>query len=417
MQRLAIDGGRPVRTRPLPTVLEPAGRTFGEAERAAVLEVLDGAVLNSTCGGPWVADLEDVIATMHGANLGVACSSGTAALHLAVAAVDPEPGDEIITTPLTDFGTIIPILAQNAVPVFADVDPLTGNLDPGAVEALISDRTRAIIVVHLFGQPATVAELVRLADRHGVTLIEDCAQAYLARPDDDGPPVGSYGAVGCFSLQQYKHVTAGDGGVSITNDGAIAERMRLFADKGWPRSEGRRHEFLGVNYRMNNLTAAVAAVQARRLPDVVGRRRQLARRLFDQLGELDGVCLPSHPDRHSFWVLPLILEAASPGANHAWAEALADEGVPAHAGWLPVPVYAHPVLRERRTYGRSAFPLVSPPARRDWTYPDGLCPEAERLISHSLIVLPWNEGYTDDDVDDIAAALMKVHTQLNPGRR
>ncbi|PZF84240.1 DegT/DnrJ/EryC1/StrS family aminotransferase [Jiangella anatolica] len=408
MSRLAVDGGTPVRTTPLPTVLDPAGRTFGAEERAAVLDVLDGAVLNSSAGGPWLGDLEATMARLHGVPHAVASSSGTAALHLAVAAIDPEPGDEIITTPLTDFGTIAAILAQNAVPVFADVDPLTGNLDPASVEAQLSERTRAILVVHLFGAAAPVTELRALADRAGVALIEDCAQAYLARPAPDAPPVGTYGAVGCFSLQQYKHVTAGDGGLCVTSDAATAERMRLFSDKAWPRAEGRFHRFLALNYRMTNLTAAVAAVQLRRLPDVVERRRRQAARLLTAVGDLPGAHLPDRPDLHAWWVLPLVVDEG----HRRWAKALTAEGVPAHAGWLQSPVYRYPVFTERRTYGTSGFPLTSPPARRDWTYPVGLCPRAERLIDDTLVVLQWNENYADADVDDIAAALTKVAAGL-----
>lgn len=412
MDRLVVDGGQPVRTRPLPSVIEPAGRTLGEEERKAVLEVLDSAVLSSACGGPWVPDLEATIAQLHGTTHGVASSSGTAALHLAIAAIDPEPGDEVITTPLTDMGTIIAILAQNAVPVFADVDPFTGNLDPASVEALISPRTRAIMVVHVFGRAARLEELAALARRHDLKLIEDCAQAYLALADRDDTPVGSHGAVGCFSLQQFKHITAGDGGVSVTNDDALALRMRLFADKAWPREVGRRHDFLGVNYRMPNLVAAVAAEQARKLPAIVERRRVLATRLLSQLGDLTGVELPQHPQRHSFWTMPLFLRDATRGRNAVWAEALSAEGIPAFAGWLQVPVYANPVLRDRRTYGTSGFPLTAPPARQDWTYPDGLCPTAEHIIDSSLVVLQWNENYDNADVDDIAAAIRKVHAAL-----
>ncbi|MFB9184247.1 DegT/DnrJ/EryC1/StrS family aminotransferase [Dactylosporangium sucinum] len=413
MERLAIDGGTPVRTRPFPGVLEPGGRTFGEQEREAVLAVLDSAVLNATCGGPWLEDLESTMARLHGVPHAVGCSSGTAALHLAVAAVDPEPGDEIITTPLTDFGTVIAILAQNAVPVFADVDPATGNLTVESVRACLSPRTRAIVVVHLFGAAAPVRELRALADEHGIVLIEDCAQAYLARPPGGGRPVGGYGHVGCFSLQQYKHVTSGDGGLVITSDAGLAERMRLFADKAWPREDGRIHLFLAMNYRMTNLTAAVAGVQLRRLPGVVRQRQQLAARLCDAVSGLAGVRIPENPHEHAWWVVPLILPG---GGNQRWAQALTAEGVTAHAGWLKMPVYRYPALAQRRTYGRSGFPLTSPPARHEWHYAPGLCPEAERLIEHTLVMLPWNERYTTSDVDDIAAAVRKVHAALPSAR-
>jgi dTDP-4-amino-4,6-dideoxygalactose transaminase len=229
--RLARDGGRPVRTDPLPSVLEASGRRFGDAEVKAVETVLRSGMLSATWGTE-VPALEREFATLTGARHAVACSSGTAALHLAVAAVDPEPGDEIVTSPISDMGTVFPILMQNAVPVFADVDPVTGNLDPASVAAAITPRTRAVLAVHLFGKPAPVRELRELCDRHGIVLIEDCAQAYLAPVGD--ALAGRIGHLGCFSLQQTKHISAGDGGLVVTDDAALARRMRLFADKGWP---------------------------------------------------------------------------------------------------------------------------------------------------------------------------------------
>ena len=155
---------------------------------------------------------------------------------------------------------------------------------------------------------------------------------------------------------------------------------------------------------MTNLIAAVAGVQLRRLPGVVARRRRLAARLLAAVGDLPGVHLPADPELHAWWVLPLVVD----GGNRRWADALTAEGVPAHGGWLQSPVYLYPALTERLTYGKSAFPLTSPPARIEWTYGPGLCPEAERLVDDTLVVLQWNENYTDADVDDIAAALTKV---------
>ncbi|WP_205857259.1 DegT/DnrJ/EryC1/StrS family aminotransferase, partial [Phytoactinopolyspora endophytica] len=215
--RLAIDGGTPVRTAPFPGVASAAGRRLGDDEVAAAERVLRSGMLNSTIG-PETRRLEAEFADYMGIAYAAASSSGTAALHLAVAAVDPEPGDEIITTGLSDAGTVLPIMMQNAVPVFADVEPYSGNLDVDAVREKITGRTRAIIAVHLFGQPAPVAELRTLADEHGIVLIEDCAQAYLTRCAPDGALAGTVGHLGCFSLQQTKHITAGDGGLTVTGD-------------------------------------------------------------------------------------------------------------------------------------------------------------------------------------------------------
>jgi perosamine synthetase len=399
--------------RNFPSAVEPAGRTFGDEETKALAEVLASAKLNFTVGGTQTPALETEFAALLGVDHAVACSSGTAALHLAVGAVDPAPGDEIITSPLTDFGTVIPILAQNAVPVFADVDPATGILDPTSVEALISERTRAIVAVHLFGAAAPVDILRDIADRKGITLIEDCAQAYLAGLPD-GRLAGTVGHVGCFSLQQYKHITCGDGGLAVSADASFATAMRLFADKGWPRHTGERtHVSYGMNYRITELQAAVARAQLAKLPGVVSRRRRAAQRLADALRPLTGLSVPADLDRHAVWLFPVVLDVDAAGAdNRAYAAALAAEGVPVSAGYLPQPVYGYPVLAQRRLYGGSGFPFTSPPARKEFVYGRGLCPRAERLIERTLLVVQWNEAYTDADVDEIAAAFGRIHAGL-----
>jgi dTDP-4-amino-4,6-dideoxygalactose transaminase len=396
-----------------PSAIEPAGRTLGDEEAKALAEVLASAKLNFTVGGTQTPALETEFAALLGVDHAVACSSGTAALHLAVGAVDPAPGDEIITSPLTDFGTVIPILAQNAVPVFADVDPGTGILDPTSVEALISERTRAIVAVHLFGAAAPVDVLRNIADRRGLTLIEDCAQAYLAALPD-GRLAGTVGHAGCFSLQQYKHITCGDGGLAVSADADFARTMRLFADKGWPRDTGgRTHVSYGMNYRITELQAAVARAQLAKLPGVVSRRRRAAQRLADALRPLTGLSVPADPDRHAVWLFPVVLDVDAAGAdNRAYAAALAAEGVPVSAGYLSQPVYGYPVLAHRRLYGGSGFPFTSPPARAEVNYGPGLCPQAERLIDRTLLVVQWNEAYTDADVDEIAGAFCRVHASL-----
>ncbi|WP_199565221.1 DegT/DnrJ/EryC1/StrS family aminotransferase [Spongiactinospora rosea] len=253
---------------------EPDRRSLGDEEVAAAERVIRSGMLNSVWG-TGAREIEREMREMYGSRHAIACSSGTAALHLSVVAAAPDPGDEIITTPITDFGTVAPILAQNAVPVFADVDPADGNLDPAAVAALIGPRARAVMAVHLFGAPARMGELRALADEHGLTLIEDCAQAWPAE-SPDGALVGRTGQVGCFSLQQWKHITCGDGGLVITDDDGLARRMRLFSDKGWDRAAGRPHANFGLNYRMTELSAAVARAQLAKLPGVVAARHRTA---------------------------------------------------------------------------------------------------------------------------------------------
>jgi perosamine synthetase len=387
-----------------PSMVDSSGRTLGTEEVEAVTRVIRSGMLSSVWGRE-VRALEGEMADLHGVSHAVACSSGTAALHLAVAAVAPDPGDEIITSPISDFGTVAPILAQNAVPVFADVDPDTGNLDPAAVAAAVGPRTRAILGVHLFG--AAAGGLREVADAAGVPLIEDCAQAWLTRYPDDRL-AGTVGTIGCFSLQQWKHITCGDGGLTITDDGALARRMRLFADKGWPRDGARRHESFGLNYRMTELAGAVARAQLVKLPGVLADRRRTARRLAAALADLPGVRVPADPDRHAWWLFPVVLDP--PLTNGEVADRLVRAGVPARAGYLDQPLHCAPALVETPIYGTSRYPLTAPPADRVPTYGWGAHPNAEQLITQTLLVIDWNERYTDTHVDEIARAMRAAVT-------
>ncbi|MGC0250408.1 DegT/DnrJ/EryC1/StrS family aminotransferase [Pseudactinotalea sp. Z1748] len=412
--RLAVDGGEPVRDRPFPTVSNASGRRIGTPEEEAVLDVLRSGQLNSTVG-PVTREFEREFAEYYGVDHVVASGSGTSAIHLAVAAVDPEPGDEIITTGLSDAGTVLPILAQNAVPVFADVDPASGNLDVDAVAARITDRTKAIIVVHLFGQPAPVAQLRALADPLGIVVIEDCAQAYLTTVGPDAALAGTVGHIGCFSLQQSKHITAGDGGLTITDDVDLARRARLFADKAWPRdTDERSHLFLGLNYRMTEMQAAVARAQLPRLAGVVEDRQRAAALLTRTVAGLDGLSA-ADPRGTVYWQFPIFIDPENAGGDAPdYARALAAEGIPANGGYIVRPLYLTPVFTERRTYGESGYPLLVPPATAVPDYAPGLCPNTEDLIDRRLLVIGWNENYSDDDVADIGAALSKVHAAKRP---
>ncbi|MEV4160332.1 DegT/DnrJ/EryC1/StrS family aminotransferase [Nonomuraea dietziae] len=396
---------------------DPEGRTLGDEEVAALERVIRSGMLNSVWGTEAKA-LEREMAQLYGSRHAIACSSGTAALHLSVVAAAPDPGDEIITTPITDFGTVAPILAQNAVPVFADVDPSDGNLDPSAVEALIGPRTRAIMAVHLFGAAARIDELRALADRHGLALIEDCAQAWLTelpargsglpaqgselpaqgageelrggvRGVGGGRLAGTVGDVGTFSLQQWKHITCGDGGVVITQDDELARRMRLFSDKGWDRAAGRSHASLGLNYRMTELQAAVARAQLAKLDGVLAARRRTAAHLLKALEGLQGLRLP-RPEGHAWWLFPLVVPDGGAGELAAH---LGAAGIPARAGYLGEPLNRAPVWKGP-VYGGSRYPLEG--------YTPAACPEAERLVGETLLVIDWNEHYTDEHVELIA---------------
>ena len=401
-------GGNPVRTRPFPTVNDASGRSIGEEEVREVLEVLRSGRLNRVYGSK-VREFERKFAELLGVKHAVASSSGTAAIHAALGAAGVSPGDEVVTAPITDMGTIAPILFQGAVPVFADVEDDTYNVDPRDVERRLTEKTAAIIPVHLFGMPVDMDPIMEVAEKRGVLVIEDCAQAYLA--EYKGRLVGTIGHMAAFSLQQSKHVTAGDGGVTVTDDDELAWRAALFTDKGWDRSRGREYVMLGLNYRMTELQGAVALAQLGKLKWVVERRRMLAERLsrrIEGLGYLHP--LPRRRGvKPSYWQYPLRVDCEGLGVSlEEFADALRAEGIPCWARYIGEPMYMKAPLRERRTFVKTGFPLEDNPFYgRTVEYRRGLCPKAERALDH-LIVIPWNEFYTEDDVEDVAEALEKL---------
>lgn len=407
VESMDLPAARDVSAVRLPSDQDATGRSFGPEELDAVAEVLRAGRLTTT-RGRWAAELERTVAGLCRREHAVACSSGTAAVHAAIVALDLEPGDEVVTTPITDMGAIAPILAQGCVPVFADTDPDTGAVTPGTVDAACSDRTRAVVVTHLFGVPGPLEAFRAVADRRGLALIEDCAQAWGARR---GPvPVGSVGDLACFSLQQGKHVTCGEGGVVVAAAPEPARRARLWVNKAWPYGEpDPDHEFLAGNARMTELQAAVATVQLRRLEAGVEARRAAADRLFAALAGVEGIePVPVEPgDRASWWRVPLLVdEAVIPGGPDAVAAPLAAMGVPAAGRYIRRPAFACGLFRERRTFGTSAWPFTL--AR-----PEALDHRPERFpgtaaFLRRVLVLPWNERITAAHVDALAAALREA---------
>src|SRR5262245_40064153 len=271
----------------LPSDQDATGRTLGEEEIAAIAEAIRSGTLTST-KGRFTRELEQRFAELVGARHAYACTSGTAAIHLAVAAIDPEPGDELVTTAITDMGALTPILYQGAIPCLAEVDPRTCNVTAPTIEPCVNERPRAIIVTHLFGNPCDMEAIHALAQRHSLPVIEDCAQSFLAT--HLGKFVGKWGTIGCFSLQQGKHITTGEGGLVVTDDPALARRMFLFINKAWGYGDANPdHYFLALNYRMSELQGACAVAQLGKLSVSVRNRQQAARRLTDQIGDIPGV--------------------------------------------------------------------------------------------------------------------------------
>ncbi|MBX7074249.1 MAG: DegT/DnrJ/EryC1/StrS family aminotransferase [Pirellulales bacterium] len=388
----------------LPSDQDATGRTLGEEEIELVGRAIASGTLTST-KGPYTRQFEERFAALVGARHAVACASGTAAIHTAVAAIDPNPGDEIITTPITDMGALTPILYQGAVPVFADVDPRSCNVTAETIRARLSDRTRAIVVTHLFGNPCDMRPIMALAKERGLPVIEDCAQAFLSQCD--GRYVGVLGSIGCFSLQQGKHITTGEGGLVVTDDEQLARRMFLFVNKAWGYGDAQPdHYFLALNYRISELQGAVALAQLDKLEEAVANRMAMADLLTSRLVGLTGVDTPQPPAgaTHTYWKYCLTVDGASlPGGAVALGAALKKRGIACAPRYIQKPAFQCAIFSEQRTFGESRYPFS---IARD----EAIDYRSERFAGtfralDSVLVLPWNERYTEEHVEYIAASI------------
>ncbi|MBM4259296.1 MAG: DegT/DnrJ/EryC1/StrS family aminotransferase [Deltaproteobacteria bacterium] len=401
----------PLQRLTLPSDQDASGRTFGEEELALLAEALQSGTLTST-KGMFVRTLEQRFAELLDTKYAYACASGTAAVHTAIAALDPNPGDEVITSPVTDMGAIAPILYQGAIPVFADVDPLTYNVTAESIAARVSERTKAIIVTHLFGNPCDMSTIMALANARQIPVIEDCAQAFLARHQDRY--VGTWGAIGCFSLQQGKHITTGEGGVVVTHDAALARRMFLFINKAWGYGDPQPdHYFLALNYRMSERQGAVAVGQLPKLATVVENRRTMAALFTARLQGLVGIDTPWVDARniHTYWKYCLRVDGEKvPGGAVALGRLLGEQGIASAPRYIQKPAFRCALFQRQQTFGTSRYPftLARPEAVN---YDADRYPGTFTALEH-VLVLPWNEKYTIAHVEALATAIRHAVTRL-----
>jgi len=414
MEKLAIEGGKPVRKSPM-----PARIMFDEREKRAVLRLFKREMEKGggfdRYGGVEVDAYEKEFAEYLGVRFATAVSSGTAAIHSAIGALRLEPWSEIITTPITDPGTVSPILFQQCIPVFADVEYDTLNISPASIEKNITEKTKAIIVVHLAGAPARIEEILKIARKYNLHLIEDCAQAHGVKYK--GKYAGSFGDMGCFSLMSGKHTTSGgQGGMVITNNEDLYWNAKRFADRGKPfNTSEKTNIFAGLNYRMTELEATIGREQLKKLDKIRKKRAWI----YSELSE-------AFERELSAFRLWKILPAAEPNPwfcfvrvdkdklsvdKYTVAQALVKEGIPVGAHYT-FPIYKQKWIAERNTFGTSQLPWSLPGARKI-SY-EGSCPEAERALEDH-ITLYIHERWSKKEVGDTIKAFVKVEKYYRRG--
>ena len=419
---LAIEGGQPVRRRPFPSC-----NTIGAEERCAVLEVLDSGVLSQFVGawgpdffgGPRVRALETAWAQYFGSRYAVSMNSATSCLYAAIGAAGVGPGDEVIVSPYTMSASAAAAIVYGAIPVFADIDPDTFCLEPRSVAERITDRTKAIIGVDLFGHPAPWADLRSIVAGRDIVLIEDAAQAPGATVD--GQCAGTLGDIGIFSLNYHKTIHSGEGGVAVTNDPGLAERLQLIRNHGEAVVAARGTEnivnLVGFNYRMTEIEAAIALEQLRKLESLVLPRVAAADYLTGRLAGWPGLTPPVvRPGvRHGYYVYALKYDASTAGADRGWfATALRAEGIPVNTGYV-APLYRQPMYQRGIAFGRHGFPFRQTDGSTR-CYPDGICPVTERMHERELVHLSFlHAGLMESDLDDVATAFEKVLTAAGQG--
>jgi 8-amino-3,8-dideoxy-alpha-D-manno-octulosonate transaminase len=410
---LAIDGGSPVRTAPLDFAKGAA--LLGDAEAEAVAAVVRSGSLfrykDAPAIGP-VADFERAACETLGCRYATAVANGTAALRCALAALGVGCGDEVVVPAFTFVATVNAVVAAGAVPVFAEIDDTLG-LDPRLLHDCITDRTAAIVAVHLENVACDLDGVLEITERNRVQVIEDTAQAIGATYH--GRHLGTFGALGAFSLQQEKNITAGEGGLVVTDDEALYLRATRYSDQGGQfvtsyasaRGEELTQPFAGENLRMGELAGAVARVQLGRLPDIIHSLHRNKSRIVESVGDIDGLVRRRRPDPDGdgsssiTWFLPDARIAKR------FAAAVRAEGVPCAQMYRGRPVYLSPSVLARRTAADTGGPWVCAEHPTDRTYFEGLCPQTEALVARSVIV-PVGVGYNERDCDDVATAVRKV---------
>ncbi|MBT4146838.1 MAG: DegT/DnrJ/EryC1/StrS family aminotransferase [Gammaproteobacteria bacterium] len=414
-KKLALHGG--------PKTITKSFRRYnsiGKEEVDAAKAVIESGVLSQFLGcwdpdfygGPKVQEFERQCEQHFGVKHAVTVNSWTSGLVAAVGAIGIEPGDEVIVTPWTMSASATAILHWNAIPVFADINPETFNLCPESVEANITPYTKAIVAVDIFGQSADIDELMGIAAKYGLKVLSDTAQAPGALYK--GKYAGTVAHAGGYSLNYHKHIHTGEGGILVTDDDEIAERLKLIrnhaevvvGDKGVTNLSN----MIGHNFRLGEIECAMGIEQLKKLGGFVKSRQNLASRLSEGLKELQGLRTPvvNNDRTHVYYAYPIVLELEKLGVGRDQIHAaLQAEGVTISKGYQNI--HLLPMYQKKMAYGLRGFPWTSDICHRDVDYRKGICPIAETMHDSAFLGLGMcTYDLSDEDVDLIVTAFRKV---------
>lgn len=363
---------------------------LGEREKTYVLDCLDTSWISSA--GHYLTDFEEQFSTYCGARFGVACSNGTTALHLALAALGVGPGDQAILPTLTIISCALAVIYTGATPVLVDSDPRTGNMDPSLVEAKITPRTCVIMPVHLYGHPVDMDPILDLARAHKLKVVEDAAEAHGA--EHKGRRVGGLGDVGCFSFYANKIVTTGEGGMIVTSDPHVADRARRLRNLAHSPQRRFVHDMIGFNYRLTNVQAAIGLAQLERIQGSIRKKRWMAETYNALLSDIPGLTLPQEQSyaRSVYWMYAVLVNERSPLSRDELMDGLKRLGVDSRSYFVPIheqPVFANDVSPASHFHSasfRERYPVAEDLSRRGFYIPSGLAiTEAQmRQVSDAL---------------------------------
>lgn len=424
MCELALLGGPKSITRPLVRY-----NSIGNEELRAAKAVIETGVLSKFLGcwdpdfygGEKIQTLEKNWSEYFHVKHAVSVNSNTSGLIAALGAIGIEPGDEVIVSPWTMSASATSILVWNAIPVFADIEDQTFNLDPKSIEKNITPYTKAIMVPDIFGHPADMDAIMSIAEKNGLKVIEDCAQAPGALYKDRY--AGTIADIGVYSLNYHKHIHTGEGGICVTNDDELCERLRLIRNHGEAVVEGKGvtnlSNMIGFNFRMTEIEAAIGIEQLKKLEILIKDRIQAATCLSDGLGKLSGLRTPVIKESctHVFYVFPLIYDEKITGIKRdVIVKALLAEGLSINSSYANI--HLLPIYQKKIAYGSKGFPWKSDVYKGSVTYQKGICPVAEKLQDEKYLGIEMCAyTYTDNDIEMIIKAFEKVWGCLDELKR